>query len=176
MSWMTMTLAVGIIATALGLEQKSAESLGKPGQVIREGGFPLNTSADKALEFFTPEGERAWVAGWNPKPVYPAESDVAFRQNAVFRVDHNGERSLWTIIEANAREHVAEYVYVVEGERLSRVRVDIESLGDKRCRVHVRYVYTAISTKGAQFLATVTDEGYVRKMRDWQRSVSALIR
>jgi hypothetical protein len=41
------------------------------------------------------------VKGWNPKPVYPPQAEVAFQANAVFRVDQAGERSLWTIIEAD---------------------------------------------------------------------------
>jgi hypothetical protein len=51
--------------------------------------------------------------------------------------------------------HAAEYVYVVEGERLSRVRVVIEPLGVKRCRVRVHCVHTATSEKGLQFVGGV---------------------
>jgi hypothetical protein len=98
---------------------------------------------------------------------------VAFQTNAVFRVDQDEERSLWTIVEADLQEHNAEYLYVVEGERLSRVRVQIQPLGEKRCRVRVRYVHTATSKKGLQFVASVTEEAYAQKMRDWQRMVSA---
>jgi hypothetical protein len=114
-------------------------------QVVREGSFELDTSADGALLFFTPEGERAWVNGWDPKPMCPPQAAVAFKANAVFRVDQDGERSLWTIVEADLQEHIAEYIYVVDGERLSRVLVQIQPLGAKRCRVRVRYVHTAIS-------------------------------
>jgi len=73
-------------------------------------------------------------------------------------------------------EHVAKYIYVVEGERLPRVRVQIEPLGEQHCRVHVHYVHTAISEKGVEFVASVTEESYTKKMRDGQRVVSAAIR
>jgi hypothetical protein len=39
---------------------------------------------------------------------------------------------------------LAEYIYVVNGERLSRVRVHIQALGEQRGRVLVRYVDTAL--------------------------------
>jgi hypothetical protein len=91
------------------------------------------------LQFFTPEGERAWVKGWDPKPLYPPEASVVFKANSVFRVDGDGERSLWTIVEADLQGHIAEYVYVVEGERLSRVRVRIQSLSEEHCQVRVHY-------------------------------------
>jgi hypothetical protein len=145
-------------------------------QVAMEGSFELDTSADKALLFFTPQGERAWVKGWNPQPVYPPQTDVAFQTNAVFRVNEDNEHSLWTIVEANFERHVAEYVYVVEGERLSRVRVDIEPRGANRSRVRVHYVHTATSEKGIQFLASVTEQAFAQKMLNWQRLVSAVIR
>ena len=145
-------------------------------QIIRDGSFELNMNADKALPFFTPEGERTWVNGWDPKPVYPAQEDVAFQANAVFRLDGHGDQSIWTILEANLKDHIAEYVYVVEGERVSRVRVKIAPLTENRCRVHVRYVHTAISEKGLHFIAALTEAAYAQKMQDWQGLISAPIR
>ena len=101
---------------------------------------------------------------------------MSFQTNAVFRVNQGEERSQWTILEADVRQHTAEYVYVAEGERLSRVRVEIEPLDAKHCRVRVRYVHPATSEKGLQFVASVTEEAFAQKMRDWQRMVSAAIR
>jgi hypothetical protein len=146
------------------------------GQVTVKGSFDLDTNADRALPLFTPEGERAWVKDWNPKPVYPPQAGVAFETNAVFWVNQGSERSLWTILEADPQKHTAEYVYVVQGERLSRVRVEIEPLDAKHCRVRVQYVHTATSEKGLQFVASVTEDAFAQKMRDWQRMVSATIR
>jgi len=145
-------------------------------QVTLDGSFDLDAGADKALPFFTPEGERTWAKGWNPQPVYPEQDRVAFQTNAVFRVDEGSERSLWTIVEANSQAHSAEYVYVVEGERLSRVRVEVQPLRPNRCRVKVHYVHTAISEKGMQFVSGLTQEGFLQKMRDWQSRISAAIR
>ncbi len=173
---MTMVFATGVLAMIPGSQFGFSQSKKATGQVAFEGSFELDASADRALQFFTPEGERAWVNDWNPKPVYPPQADVAFQANAVFRVDEGTERSLWTIVEANLQAHRAEYVYVVEGERLSRVRVEIEPLGAKQCRVRVRYVHTATSERGQQFLTSVTEEAFAQKMRDWQRMVSAAIR
>jgi len=65
---------------------------------------------------------------------------------------------------------------VVQDERLSRVRVEIIPLGVKHCRVQVHYMHTAISEKGIQFVAGMTEEAFAQKMRDWQRMVSVAIR
>jgi hypothetical protein len=170
-----MLLAMGLLAIVPRSQFRLSQSKKGTEQVALDGSFDLDTSADKALLFFTPEGERAWVKDWNPKPVYPPQASVAFQANAVFRVDLGGERSLWTILEADLQEHSAEYIYVVQGERLSRVRVKIEPLDRKHCRVRVRYVHTATSEKGLQFVASVTEEAFAQKMRDWRRMVSAVI-
>ncbi len=176
MNWMRILFAVGAVAIVPGTQFDLSQSKKTTEQVIREGSFELDTNADRALLFFTPEGERAWVKGWNPKPMYPPQAGVVFKANSVFRVDQFGERSLWTIIEADLQEHIAEYIYVVEGERLSRVRVQIQPLSEEHCRVRVHYVHTATSEKGLQFVASVTEESYAQKMRDWHRMVSAAIR
>jgi hypothetical protein len=176
MNCMTIFFAVGPVTWIAGPQSELPQSKRTNEQVVREASFELDTSADKALPFFTPEGERTWVNGWDPNPIYPAQPEVAFQANSVFRLDHDGERSLWTIIEADLQEHVAEYIYVVEDERLSRVRVQIRGLSEERCRVQVRYVHTAISEKGLRFIAGVTEESYAQKMRDWQRMVNAAIR
>jgi len=176
MNWIALLFAVGAVAIVPGSRSALPQSKPATEQVVREGSFELNTSADRALPFFTPDGERAWVSGWDPKPLYPPQADVLFKTNSVFRLDHGEEHSLWTIIEADLQEHIAEYVYVVEGERLSRVRVQIQPLSENHCRVHVQYVHTAISAKGLEFVASVTEESYAQKMRDWQRLISAAIR
>ena len=176
MNWMAILLGAGAMANVPAPEFESSESKMPTAQVVREGSFELDTSADRALQLFTPEGERAWVQGWDPKPIYPPQATVAFQANSVFHLDHGGERSLWTIVAADLQNRVAEYIYVVEGERLSRVQVRIEPVGERRCRVRVQYVHTATSETGLQFVGSVTEEAYAQKMRDWQRLVSAALR
>jgi len=175
MNWMLILFAAGCMAIGSGTRFDSSQTSMVPQQIVREGSFELDTSADKAFPLFSPEGERSWAQGWDPKPVYPPQATVEFKANSVFRVDNEQERSLWTIVEVDLRQHVAEYIYVVEGERLSRVRVQIEPLGENRCRVRVRYVHTATSEKGLQFVAGVTEEAYAQKMRHWQHHIAAAI-
>jgi hypothetical protein len=132
LNWMAMLFAIGGVGIVLAAQFEFPQSKETAGQVVREGSFELDASAQTALVLFTPEGERFWVKGWDPKPVYPPREGVVFKANSVFRVDQGGEHSLWTIVEADLQAHVAEYIYVVEGERLSRVRVQVEPLAAQR--------------------------------------------
>jgi hypothetical protein len=96
MNWMMLLFAAGCVAIVAGPQFELSQSKKTTEQVVREGSFELDTSADRALLFFTPEGERAWVKGWDPKPVYPPQAGVVFKANSVFRVDEDGEHSLRT--------------------------------------------------------------------------------
>ncbi len=177
MKMLTLLSAMALLAVVSAESQSVFPQRKTPArQVTLDGSFDLDAAADKALPFFTPEGERLWAKGWNPQPVYPEQDSVVFQTNAVFRVDEGSERSLWTIVEANPQAHSAEYVYVVEGERLSRVRVEVQPLSPNRCHVHVHYVHTAISERGMQFLSGLTHEGFEEKMRDWQSRITAAMR
>jgi len=176
MNWITILFAAGPFAMVRRSQSKIPQKkIRAKQQVVREGSFELDISAGRALPLFTPEGERVWAKGWDPKPIFPPEQSVAFKANSVFRLDHGRERSLWTILEADPQKYIAEYVCVVEGVRLSRVRVRIQPRGEERCRVHVRYVHTATSEKGLRFVASVTEQAYAQKMLDWQRMVNASI-
>jgi len=80
MNWMTILFAAGPIAMARGSQTKLLKSKKKTNeQVIREGSFELDLSAGKALPFFTPEGERAWVNGWDPDPNLPRANCCSFQ-------------------------------------------------------------------------------------------------
>jgi len=141
-------------------------------QVTRSGGFELPCSAETAFPFFSPEGERRWVDGWDPQPVFPAARDVAFATNAVFRLEMGGERSVWVVLNVDRSSRVAEYVYVVADSRVARVRVEVAEAGAQRSAVAVSYTITALSEAGKDFVRQFTEEAYAEKMRDWQRRVT----
>src|ERR1039458_4284454 len=52
-------------------------------QVSRTGSFELPCAADTSFPLFSPEGERDWVKGWSPTPVFPER--IEFTRDTVFR-------------------------------------------------------------------------------------------
>ena len=145
-------------------------------QVVRRGGFVLACEASRALPFFTPEGERCWVDGWDPRPAFPGATAVEFTTGSVFRLEHEGERSLWTVVEAAPQLGLADYVYVVEGSRLVRVRVEVSAAGPASSQIAVTYSVTSLSEDGDRFLDGFTQEVYAAKMQDWRRRIEACLR
>src|ERR1039458_2466296 len=112
-------------------------SQGTAQQISRTGSFDLPCSASVAFPLFSPEGERDWVKGWAPTPVFPGE--IEFARDTVFREGSAGEEAVWTILEADGEAHRAEYVRLAADSHTAHILVKVERLGAERSRVSVSY-------------------------------------
>ncbi len=143
-------------------------------QVSRTGSFELPCPADRAFPLFSPEGERNWVRGWDPRPVFPER--IEFARDTVFRTADAGEEAIWTIVAADWQTHEAEYVRVAPDSHTAHIVVKIKSLAAERCKVVVRYTVTAFGGHAESLLAAFSEEVYVEKMRDWQQLTSSYLK
>lgn len=136
--------------------------------VERKGSFVLPFPRERAFELFTPEGERAWVAGWLPEPLHAPEgrTDVA---GAVFRTAATGEETLWLVLALDRERGVADYVRITPGNRLGTVRVTCRPEGAQGTRVDIAYRLTATSPAGERALAATTEAAFAETMAKWQR-------
>ena len=134
----------------------------------QHGSFDLAFSAENAFPLFSPEGERIWVPGWTPIPVFPADMVVRWQTDAVFTLERGGELLTWWIVEVDQAAHRASYVYFAPG-RVVRVNVNVASTGAHSCRVNVIYVITATSAEGERHVT----EGCAMdsKMKEWKRLI-----
>lgn len=143
-------------------------------QINRTGSFELSCSADTAFPLFSPEGEREWIDGWGPTPVFP--DTIEFRRDTVFREGPPGEEAIWTIVEADWQTHRAEYVRVAPESHAGRVVVQIEPLGAERSKVVVAYTITVFGEHSASIIEAFSEEAYAAKMSDWQKRISAYLK
>ena len=150
------------------LSQSSAQ------QVSRTGNFDLACSADTAFPLFSPEGERDWVKGWAPTPVFP--SKIEFARETVFREGGAGEEAVWTILDADWQAHRAEYVRFAPQSHTAHIIVKVEALGAERSRVVVSYTVTAFGEHAARLVEGFSEEAYAAKMRDWQQRISGYLK
>ena len=139
-------------------------------QVSRTGSFDLTCSAEAAFPLFSPEGERQWVKGWNPQPLFPEE--IEFRRDTVFRQGEGEEEAVWTIIDADWETHRAEYVRVAKASHTARILVAIEPVASQRCRVTVSYTITAFGAHRQHFIDAFSETAYAAKMSNWQRQIT----
>jgi hypothetical protein len=139
-------------------------------QVSRTGSFDLTCSAEAAFPLFSPEGERQWVKGWNPQPLFPEE--IEFRRDTVFRQGAGEEEAVWTIIDADWETYRAEYIRVATASHTAHILVAIESLASQRCRVTVSYTITAFGAHRQHLLDAFSETAYAAKMSKWQRQIN----
>jgi hypothetical protein len=149
-----------------------SKAMGTAQQVRRTGGFELPCSADAAFPLFSPEGERVWVKGWDPRPIYPAA--IVFAPDTVFRQGEGGEEAVWTILDADREMRRAEYVRV-SGSHAAHLVVQVEPSGDERSRVTVSYAVTVFGENPGTVLDAFSDNAYAQRMRDWQHWICACL-
>jgi len=140
-------------------------------QVQRTGSFDLDCDPETAFPLFSPEGEREWVSGWDPKPVFPDQ--ILFCGDTVFR--EGIPEAIWTIVEVDRRNYRAEYVRLAPASHSAHIIVTIESTESGRSRVIVSYAVTTFGDGQACLLDSFSEDAYAARMRDWQRRITALL-
>jgi hypothetical protein len=120
------------------------------------GSFHVPRPPTEALPLFTPEGERAWVPGWNP----------TFLSDTVFTTDHDGHQTIWVI--ADRTEHSMRYARVTPGVKAGTVEVRCQPDGP-HTRAHVTYDLAALGPDADldRFAA-----GYDAMLADWERRIA----
>jgi hypothetical protein len=166
--------AGSIFAGSILASVTSAFVRGTAQQVSRRGSFELPCDANTAFPLFSPEGERKWIDGWDPTPVFPQSID--FARDTVFRTGSGDEQAVWTIVEADGQSHRAEYVRVAPHSHCARIVVNIEPLEAQRSKVVVSYTITAFAENSSDLLAAFSEEAYAAKMNDWQQQIGAYLR
>lgn len=162
-----------ILATWFVALANSASAPETVEQVMRVGSFELPCTADTAFPLFSPEGERDWVKGWAPTPVFPER--IEFARDTVFREGKGSEEAVWIIVDADWKTHRAEYVRSAPHSHTAHIVVKIESLATERSKLVVSYTVTAFGEHAAEISKKFSEEAYAAKMRDWQQHIVAYL-
>ena len=137
----------------------------------RQGSFRLPSPPATAFDLFTAEGERRWVPDWSPVIL----SDCgASEPGAVFLTDHGGERTIWTVIEADRDAGRLLYSRVSPGRRAGTVRVELTAEGNTT-NVTVSYDLTALGPDGVAAVLAMDEAGFAAMLEEWQRMIEEAI-
>jgi hypothetical protein len=126
-------------------------------------------SPDAAIHYFTPEGERDWVPGWDP--TYPAGAAGPLAPGLIFETVADGRRTTWVVTHSAAREMA--YGRVLPGDHAGTIAVRCEADGDGTV-AHVTYRLTALAPEGGRRL-TEFEEAYPRFMALWEEMIEAAV-
>jgi hypothetical protein len=112
--------------------------------------------SDEAAALFTPEGEKAWVPGWDPHHHGPT----------VFATDHGGADTLWVITDQTPRR--LRCARVTPGVHAGTVEVRCRPDGDVT-EAEVTYDLTALRPDALDHFAA----GFDAMLAEWERMIAA---
>ena len=135
-------------------------------RVVCTHSFTVDIPQDEALDLFTPEGERAWVSGWDPTYPAGAPSDAL---GTVFLTEHDDRSTIWTIVDRRASAIC--YARVTPGHTAGIVTVGCRPSQATQTKVEVRYDLTALSPGGRHFLAAFAAE-YEAYLEGWAAAIA----
>ena len=166
-----------IVATLLLVATCAIASAQQPSgfhaeRVVRSGRFVLDTTPDKAFPLFTPLGELHWAAGWDPHVLYPSDGHPV--EGLLFRTNEHGGM-YWWLTRYEPEKHVIEYHAIVPDGFARNIRVECRAAG-KRTEVAVTDTYIGLSEHGNQFVRTIDEASYARKMKSWEEPISRYLK
>ena len=98
--------------------------------------FNVALPATAAIGLFTPEGERAWIPGWDP--VY-ATGETSETPATVFTTAAGGIETIWVIIEIDRAGGTAAYARITRGRHAGTVRVRCTNVSPGSSAVGLSY-------------------------------------
>lgn len=129
----------------------------------------LPLPADEALEFFTPEGERLWIAEWRPHYLYPANGETI--EGMVFLTGEDAELTYWTMTDFDIVRRRLRYSRVTPGSRSTIVDVTCVPGGEHQCHVDVSYSLTGLSDAGNDLIAGFVGDAYAVMIEGWREKI-----
>jgi hypothetical protein len=138
------------------------------------------------LALFTPRGERAWAAGWDPRFPAPAADDS--EPGTVFRTAHRQQSATWVVCDRVAGRSIR-YARIIPGENAGTVTVTLahgsggedgsggqegsdSADGQDGWLATVSYDLTALSADAAADLADFAAH-YQQFLAVWEQAIAA---
>lgn len=121
------------------------------------------------LDLFTPEGERAWAAGWDPS--YPAPARDDSEPGTVFLTSHGPHPGTWIVASREPGRSIR-YTRVIAGQDAGTVTVTLDrSDPADGAQVTVSYDLTALSEPATAHLAQFA-ANYPQFLADWEKEIA----
>jgi hypothetical protein len=144
--------------------------VGDPVSVTCRGSFEVSIDADRAIELFTPEGERAWAEGWDPR--YPdPDADLQAAGTAFTTRGAHGQL-LWLITAAG--DSAISYARFDPRGIVGAIEVGCAPVSGGATRVEVTYRLTAAHEAVRAELAEFA-RSYDDYLASWRLAIEATL-
>lgn len=142
--------------------------------ITRTGLLEFEATIATVFPLFTPEGERRWAKGWDPKIIYPHDLDVA--EGMVFQTRDYGNMLLtWTMFRCDEPNHAVAYNVFAPDYLVRRIEVRCRAAGPSRTNVEVTDSYVGLSAQGNDFIDQLTEANYAAKMANWKEWIGGYL-
>ncbi len=125
---------------------------------------------DEAFRLFTPRGEEAWAAGWQPHFPVPVTDDSA--PGTVFQTEAHSQHTTWVVTRREPGRLIS-YAQLIPGHRAGTVTVVLRAAG-QHSEVEATYQLTALCAAAGAQLREFAD-GYPAYLRSWQDAIAACL-
>ncbi|MBI3447699.1 MAG: hypothetical protein HY049_02075 [Acidobacteria bacterium] len=140
--------------------------------VTLAGEIALAGPLDAVFPLFSPEGERAWVPGWDPEILHPP--GAVWERGMIFRTKlERGGEAVWVVLRLDRAAHDVEYHRVEPEHYVARVTVRCVAAGAGRTKASVTYEFIGLSDAGNAEIAGMTGAAYAAKMATWRGWIDA---
>ncbi len=146
-----------------------ATEAGERAHVEKTGIVAMALPFEEAFPLFSAEGERRWVAGWDPRYLHPAEGLA--REGLVFQTLKQGVgTATWIQTRHELARGIASFVYVIPDHHTAMVDVRVTPDGEGQSRAAVRYRMTSLSSD-ADDVVRAFGEAFDDYMAHWAEAI-----
>lgn len=137
--------------------------------IDRTGVVGMALPVAEAFPLFNAVGEKRWVPGWDPFPVYPTVPGAG--EGVVFQTIKNGAgTATWVQSRHEPNRGVASFVCLVPDHHVAMVDVAVISINEDRSRASVRYRMTSLSSDADDFVRAF-GESFDDLMTGWEEAI-----
>lgn len=137
-----------------------------------EGSLILQLEPSAAFPLFSPDGERAWVPGWQPEILYPPET--LWAEGQVFRTRDESGEAVWIVAELDMISHHVVYYRVQATRYVAKVEVNAKTV-THGSEVSVSYAFVGLSDSGNEEIEAMSQAAYDEKLRRWSQWLDTYI-
>ena len=140
-----------------------------PTTMHRTAEITVSLPSEQAITLFTPEGERRWADGWDPR--YP-QRDRREGPGTVFITSHGAHQTTWVMVDHGPMG--VRYARVTEGMTAGTVAVDVVATPERSTHVRVTYDLTALTPAGDVWLESFNAD-YEDAIGEWATEIAAAL-
>jgi hypothetical protein len=131
--------------------------------------FTMSVPIAKLFPLFTPEGEKAWVPGWDYENVMGTPElceDYVFLTK---KHDHGSSNAIWIVKKYDPKSHFVQYYKIEPETKIGVVSVKCIEMGPAKTEVQVTYKYLSLSKNGEVFISGFSEKVYEDFIGEWQK-------